>query len=316
MNDIKYFICPMSKNIADAVLELNDVRLGLLPSRRQIDYDTGYTGWTTKTFKQYVGDKVIIERDHGGPQQGTGHREYDCGMLSFSYDGLYFDVVHIDVWKALPDFDSAVNQIITVIKFLYQKNPNVKYEIGTEEAIRKMSTDDINKMLDILLFSLTEEEFNNILYVVVQSGVRLDVLNKKNIGNFDNQRLLDDIAVCKKYNKLAKEHNGDFLTEEQHRLRFGAGLSSINIGPELSILENELYLEHMSDEDIDNFYKICRDSDTWRKWVPTDFDVNDKKSLIRICGHYNYFGYKLPDVSTTIKESIKNRLRELLTYAE
>lgn len=316
MNDIKYFICPMSKNITDAVLELGDSRIGLLPSRRQIDYDEGYTGWTTKTFKQYVGSRVIIERDHGGPKQGVGLKANDCGMLSFSYDGFYFDIIHLDVWKALPTFSMAMEKTVQAIKFLYQKNPRVKYEIGTEEAIRPLTNEEIRNMLNWLKTELTENEFNNIMYVVVQSGVKLDVLNKENIGKFNLERLKQDVELCKEYDKLSKEHNGDFLSEEQHRTRFKAGLNSINIGPEFSLMENELYVQHMSDEDIDNFYKVCYESGTWKKWVSPTFDITDKKALIRICGHYNYTNYNLPDISDIVKETIKTRLRELLSYAE
>lgn len=63
----KYYICPMSKNIVDSVLELNNSAFGLLPTRRQIDFNSGYVnGWNTKSFYEYVksiNPNIILERD-------------------------------------------------------------------------------------------------------------------------------------------------------------------------------------------------------------------------------------------------------------
>ena len=42
MKNPKYFICPMSKNIVDSIIELNSELFGLIPTRRQIDFDGGY----------------------------------------------------------------------------------------------------------------------------------------------------------------------------------------------------------------------------------------------------------------------------------
>ena len=61
MSKVKFFICPMSKNIVDSVIEINSEKLGLLPSRRQIDYDGGYVNeWNTKSFTDYVKTKSNI----------------------------------------------------------------------------------------------------------------------------------------------------------------------------------------------------------------------------------------------------------------
>ncbi len=80
----KYYICPMSKNIVDSVLELNDPIFGLLPTRRQIDYDGGYVNsWDTKSFYKYVRDinpNIVLERDHAGPMQGV---QQDIGYELF-----------------------------------------------------------------------------------------------------------------------------------------------------------------------------------------------------------------------------------------
>ena len=92
---VKYFICPMSKNIVDSVIEMNSEKLGLLPSRRQIDYNGGYVNnWNTKSFTNYVRTKsnIIIQRDHSGPLQGDGNEffSYEDDTENFLYLLLCF----------------------------------------------------------------------------------------------------------------------------------------------------------------------------------------------------------------------------------
>ena len=44
--DIKFFIGPMSKNIVDSIIEFqieSKNKVGLIPSRRQVDYNGGYS---------------------------------------------------------------------------------------------------------------------------------------------------------------------------------------------------------------------------------------------------------------------------------
>ena len=70
----KLYIGPMSRNVVDSVLELSveeDIDLGFIPSRRQVAINGGYVNnWSTKNFSNYVNSRVIIQRDHGGPDQG------------------------------------------------------------------------------------------------------------------------------------------------------------------------------------------------------------------------------------------------------
>ena len=157
--------------------------------------------------------------------------------------------------------------------------------------------------------------FDNIKYVVVQSGVGLNLGKRINTGTFDARRLWDMVNVCQKYKKLSKEHNGDYLNNKEIRDRFELGLDAINIAPEFGQLETLCYLEHMGD-DIEDYYQICYDSKRWEKWVDNDFVPEDnKKELIKICGHYVLSDKKFldikPDIDFKIKVTIKNKLRNL-----
>jgi hypothetical protein len=306
----------MSKNIVDVILEINSPLIGLLPSRRQVEFNGGYVNnWDSKSFSEYIKNKspkTIIERDHGGIGQNDTD-EYS----SYTDDSKYFDIVHVDPWKHFTQFDEGLNETVENIKFLSNLNGNLKIEIGTEETIRKFSTEEIDYFIGELKYRLTPSQFSQISYICIQSGVGLDLVNQKNTGVFDLERLKSMVEVCKKHNKLSKEHNGDYLSNEDIRIRFKTGLDSLNIGPEIAQIETSTYLSRMNDEQINLFYNVCLNSKKWIKWVDNNFDLTNKTSLIMVCAHYNFT--ELQEILGTntkinelVKEVIKNKVQELL----
>lgn len=313
MELIKYFIGPMSKNVVDAVID-SDGDFGFIPSRRQVDYNGGYVNnWTTGEFATYVNGRVPIQRDHGGAGQGY---ESDNGINSFIHDSFYFDIIHIDPWKYYTNFDDGLQETINNINFIFLRNQNVKFEIGTEESIRRFEHYELEKLLSELEKRLNSNMFENIEYAVVQSGVGLDLGKQTNTGTFNSDRLEKMVDVCKKFGKKSKEHNGDYLSQKEYKDRFDLGLDSINIAPEFGQIETLCYLDKMGD-DIEEYYQICYDSKRWEKWVDDDFIPHEnKKELIKICGHYVFSEKEFlkikPDIDNFIIETIKNKLVSLV----
>ena len=88
MSNIKFFIGPMSKNIVDSIVEFTNEtnnKIGLIPSRRQVEWNGGYVNnWTTKEFAKHS-NKLILKRDHAGPGQGytddNGYRSTESSIL-------------------------------------------------------------------------------------------------------------------------------------------------------------------------------------------------------------------------------------------
>ena len=309
---VKYFICPMSKNIVDSVIEINSPLIGLLPSLRQIDYNGGYVNkWTTETFYEYVKNKsnITIQRDHGGIKQGYNN-EYD----SFKHDAKYTDIIHLDPWKHYSNFKNGLDETIKNINFIYNINPKIKYEIGTEEAIRRFSLNEMEELITKLEIGLTSSQFKNIEYVCIQSGVGLDLINRKNTGTFNIEKLKLMIEICKKFNKQSKEHNGDYLNKDEIQVRFNNGLDALNIGPEIAQIETKIYLDFMNDNEVNNFYEICLNSEKWKKWVPLNYDITNKENLIMVCGHYNFDKLEMNNIDDIVKVKIKDKLKELLNY--
>jgi hypothetical protein len=299
----------MSKNIVDAVCELDSNIFGFTVTRRQIDYNDGYVNrWNTKSFYEYVKSKnsnILLERDHGGPLQGT---VIDNGLDSFKEDLNYFDLIHLDPWKQARHISEGLALTTSTLLELYQQNPKVKYEVLTEAAIKQFDHKDYKAILSNLRFFLAEA-FDSIEYVVVQSGVKIDLVSMKNTDKFLTKPLATMIKVCKDYGKKTKEHNGDYLSKEERELRFHAGIDAINIGPELAQLETEIYLEHMTELEKNSFYEVCLASEKWKRWTTPEFNSSDKDMVIRVCGHYNYNKLPLKEgINDTIKDTIKYRL--------
>ena len=316
---IKHFIGPMSKNIVDSILEFTQetgTPIGLIPSRRQVEWNGGYVNkWTTEQFSNYTSG-LTLKRDHAGPGQGD---KDDDGYRSLQIDCRYFDLIHIDPWKRYPAYPDGLDWTVNLINFCYELNPNIEYEVGTEEAIRPFEAEELETLLKDLAKKLKPQVYNKIKYLVVQTGTSLKGVN--NTGEYDKERLLDMVSVADRYHLLSKEHNGDYIPVSLINEKMSLGLNSINIAPEFGLIETQTYLDHIdSDEKLEKFWRICFESGRWKKWVDATFDpLTQQTDLIKICGHYVLSDQKFLDnvkkeligIDSIIKKNIKAKLFEL-----
>jgi hypothetical protein len=322
-NQRKYFIGPMSKNIVDAIIEFCEEtgnEIGLIPSRRQIEWDGGYVNnWKTIDFSEYVKEKtkkIVLQRDHSGPGQGKFD---DSGYRSLLDDCYSLDLIHIDPWKKYQSYEEGLFWTVDMIKYCNSISPNLLYEVGTEEAIRRFEPEELDKLLSDLRNELGIELFGKIKYVVIQSGTSLSGVNQT--GQYDSSRLLDMIAAVKKYDLLTKEHNGDYIPVHIINEKFDLGLDSINIAPEFGLIETQTYLDEIINTDLFEIYwEICYNSKKWVKWVNSDFDpFTNKEELVKISGHYvlsdpmfiSEIKSKFDNMDAKIKNKITKKLNEL-----
>lgn len=319
----KYFIGPMSKNVVDSIIEFcNETgnNIGLIPSRRQVEYNGGYVNnWTTNIFADYVNRKsnnISLQRDHSGPGQGQYE---DSGFLSLINDCKYLNLIHIDPWKKYSKFNEGLEWTIEMIECCYMLNPRIKFEVGTEEAIRRFEAYELADLMHQLKHRLSSKIYNQIKYLVIQSGTSLEGTNQT--GHYDSKRLKEMINVCKQFNVLSKEHNGDYIPVSVIKEKFDLGLDAINIAPEFGLIETQTYIDEINDSELfERYFQICYDSKKWVKWVNNNFDpYNNKKELIKICGHYvlsnseflSKIKSQFPNIDKKIKVNIKNKLNEL-----
>lgn len=285
---MRYCIGPMSKTIVDVILDFSKkrgIRVGLIPSRRQIEYNGGYVNnWTTEEFTKYVKTidrEAIIIRDHGGPMQGSTP---DDGSQSMMTDCAFFNGIHVDVWKAYQNIDDAIEVTTMNILTCLSINPNLFFEVGTEESIRKYEAEDLDYILTKLKSNLPDH-YQKIKYAVVQAGTSLK--NTTNTGSYNKTRLQGMVDICKKHGVLSKEHNGDYISQEDKLSKFSTGLDCINIAPEFGVIETETILRNLTLDEKERMFTICHDSKKWVKWVNKDFCPHDNKNeTIKICGHY------------------------------
>ena len=320
--DIKYFIGPMSKNIVDAIVEFcanTDNIIGLIPSRRQVEWDGGYVNnWTTEEFSKYV-TTLPLQRDHGGPGQGNND---DDGFESLVYDAKHLQLIHIDPWKKYPEYVDGLEQTIQMIKFAYSINPQLIFEVGTEEAIRPFRAEELDQLVLDLWSALPKEIYEHIRYLVIQSGTSLKGTNQT--GNYNAERLKEMVAVAKKYNLISKEHNGDYIPVETIKEKFDLGLDCINIAPEFGLIETQTYLDEIKNSKLlDRFWQICYDSKKWVKWVNPGFDpYYNKEQLVKISGHYvlSYPEFisdiksQFPGIDEKVKANVTKKLNQLYGY--
>ncbi len=318
---MQFYLGPMSLNVIQAALAFHKAHthlptLTFIPSRRQVDYRGGYVGnrLTMEDLRALVGPDVIIERDHGGPNQGT---EPDNGWESLANDAEVADILHLDPWKERPDYEGALTWTQVAIEAALEWNPRLRFEVGTEEAIRPIQTEELRQFLTDLQARLTPTQFAAIQFVVVQCGTALK--EGHNTGAFDEARLKDMLDTVHSFGKTAKEHNGDWISAETVAAKAALGLRHINIAPELGAIESVALHNLMSPEDKEAFWELCWKSRKWEKWVTADFDpAANKPQLVEICGHYVFsdpafaaLKARYPAADQVAQEAIQARLNEL-----
>ena len=302
----KIFVGPMTKNVVDEVKYFNKNQknfFGIIPSRRQIECERlggGYVNnWTTEKFTKYVSEEALILRDHGGPDQGL---EKDNGLESLESDiksGITF--LHIDPWKSVSSFEAGVKRTKDLIEHCLLVNKDCYFEVGTEEAIFPYSPKELGQMLADLEKGLGDN-FSKIVYGVVQSGT--SILGMKNTGNFSKEKSAEMSRVCHSYGLYSKEHNSDYLSSSEIRMRLNAGVDSLNIAPELGVLETKAIMEILSEREVlrERFIKICYDSGKWRKWVSEE---PKKEVVAEICGHYVFGSKEFDQIKQKLNEDFE-----------
>ena len=150
------------------------------------------------------------------------------------------DIIHIDPWKKYPSYADGLKHTIAMIEYCFKENPKIKFEVGTEESIRRFEPLELDNLMNDLEKKLSPAIFDNIQYLVIQSGTSLK--ENENTGKYDQSRLEDMINI-QKNNVLSKEHNGDYMPEKLINEKMSLGLDSINIAPEFGLIETETYLD-------------------------------------------------------------------------
>jgi hypothetical protein len=271
---------------------------------------------TVQAYMKFVQDNAeeSVRRAIDVLKDGSFSYEMDNGEESLMNDCDYMDILHIDPWKTAVSIEDGIKQTIHLLQLCQKKNPNILFEIGTEESIYPMTVDDVELLIVSVKNNVSEELFSKIKYVVIQCGTKLKECI--NTGEYNKEKLQNMLCICKKYNIIAKEHNGDWISMNIIQSKFTEGLTTINIAPELAEIETNVILKRIQDENrkdiFERLFTLCYESKRWEKWVSSDFiPVNNKEKIIQISGHYVYSSSEFIEIKKEF-ENIDNEMKDAI----
>lgn len=307
----KLFFGPMSTECIEAVFRyssLHSVSLGLISSKNQIDYNRGYVNkWTTQEYvefisvmkKKYTAANIILCRDHCGP--GFNGRDDLEDVYQTILADLYFgfDLIHFDFCHYKGSEAEKLYETLKAIEFALKYNPDLLIEVGTEENAG-VPAEDLYK-LD--LYTDFFQKYIPVDFYVVQTGSL--VYDGRQVGVFNKKRVLRAKRLLQSKGILLKEHNADYLEDEEiidRRVRVDA----MNIAPEMGTIQTialvDLIDQYFPDKKL-KWKTQCVDSKKWMKWTE-----NKNKAWI-LSGHYNFCGRAYQEVIESL-----NRKLDLTEY--
>ena len=259
--------------------------LMIIASRNQVDAESGYV-MTTPELRRLLDtlptDYVWMCRDHCGPYFLDSEKDLslkaavEATKKTIAYDiEQGFDLIHIDTSRVDDTYDIAEE----LFKFASDLNPNIRFEFGTEENVG-VAAGAIKYREDVAF----AKNMPNLEFVVAQTGSLCH--EDHQAGTFEIDTVRDLVRVANDNGVKLKEHNADYLSADEIRLRRAAGVHAMNIAPQLGVVQTkllkELCLQRAGDNLWNDFSKVVLASGRWRKW--TDSDLDEQKVIV--AGHY------------------------------
>ena len=289
-------ICPMSINIIDATIKYakkNNEELMLIASRRQVETDLfgGSYVFNTNDFTKYIKSKnpknILICRDHGGPYMGYNEENLTYAVAmerakkSFEMDiKAGFDLLHLDCSLCK---GTEKESVLKLLQYCNEFSDKILFEIGTEENIGTSASK--KKFEDDLSFFT---KYKKPEFIVGQTGSL--VKETFQAGIFDLPDVKQLVGIAHTYGVKFKEHNADYLTQDEIVLRAKAGVDAINIGPQLATTQTRIMLyfakEYGFDEELQAFINVAVGTNKWKKWLYGLGQSTFRLGIIS--GHYAY----------------------------
>lgn len=179
--------------ILDTIFEFSinhpETDIVLTIDRKKNDYNT------TKKIFTYVkkrNNKIKIERLNAD------------GYDSLKEDMKYMDIIHIDPWKVFTRIETGIHNSINMIYLCNKTNPELQYEIGTDEKTRPyLSEEEFDFILREFQGRVIERVYSKIRYVRIQ-------------GKGEKKIRMSNIA--KKYGLIPKSEEDD-LGEQLEKIK-------------------------------------------------------------------------------------------------
>lgn len=284
---------PMSPEIVEAIFYYShryDTQLMLICSRNQVDVDSGYV-FRTQQYINYIGkmkrkyprSDVVICRDHCGPGF--------CSYVENDFEGTKrtircdlehgFDLIHIDLCLATGmSHSEKLEHTLVLMRYALSIRSDVMFEIGTDENIG-ITEDNVSRIVSDIRMC---QRVANPVFYVVQTGSL--VRENFNTGSFKSDVVGRMKQAINQHGIGLKEHNADYLTREQLKLRDGT-VDAVNIAPQLGVIQTNYILSQALIYGINTepFVQKIVDGKRWEKWTS-----NSSNHLLcaTIAGHYHF----------------------------
>jgi len=309
---------PVTREIIDVCVDISkkEIPILLIASRRQVESESINKSYVVST--EYMGNININNlykcRDHGGPWQGID--EYNISftdamkfaMKSYKSDiENGFKIIHIDPSIEINDIYGTIEQLL---QYCNELNPNIEYEIGTEETNGIITdTSSFEEFVSMCVDISMRICHKKPLFVVGQTGTY--VRETKQVGLFDFENTVKLCNITHKYGLFFKEHNADYLLIEDYKKHRHSGIDAINIAPELGVLQTMILLDNIKNKELLNkFIKYVVDKKKWMKWSIKNNNISDINKCL-IAGHY-HFNDNIMD--SIWKEIDKDKIRTIWSH--
>ena len=322
MKQFKLGFGPMSKEIIEILAKYTKEQnypLMIIASRNQVDYVTGYVCTTSELAEQvkpFKNPNLLLCRDHCGPYFSDLDKNLsiedaiDRCMKTISADiAAGFDLIHIDVSRIK---DNQLHYAKKLIEYALSLNPNIKLEFGSEDNTGIDITSSLAR-IDIQLGFLNPYK-DNIVFFVTQTG---SLTKDGQAGNFDVERNKEIGKQIRAAGFMFKEHNADYFTAEDIQQRIDAGVDSLNIAPQLGVMQTTLLKEFAPADLWSTFADLVYNQNYWQRWVPEG--VTDKDVAVNVSGHYLFDSQTYKDIIASIdydkfKLDLTKKITDLLDH--
>lgn len=315
MKHFKLGFGPMSKEIIDILgtySNKNRFPLMIIASRNQVDYNSGYVSTTKEYCEQlapYKNDNLLICRDHCGPY----FSDLDRGLSLDTAIARCKATINIDIREGVNMIHIDVSRIPEnqlkygkdLIEFALARKPDIILEFGSEDNTGEDLASSLARLNEQLEF--LQQYKNNVKFFVTQTG---SLTKDGQVGKFD---LETNKLIARKIHAagfLFKEHNADYFTDEDIKLRIDAGVDSLNIAPQLGKIQTDLLKKHAPEDKWQAFADYVYSKGHWARWV--NDNGADKDNAVSVSGHYCFNSDQYRDIIASIDY---DKFKKILTYS-
>jgi len=298
LNNLFLGLGPMSLEIINSLDNFSkkyEKTIMLICSRNQIEAEElggGYVNnFTTESFSNFIQSKknkyLVLSRDHSGPYKRDEikkniYKEIEDCKKSLKEDiRNNFKILHIDTSMCgNKKYEIAEELINFCNKYAIYLKKKIFFEFGCEEHGVLTS---LNKFKQDVKFI---SKFNNKHFIVCQTGSLVKSIFQ--LGQFDIHNIIKMKKIADQNGLRLKEHNCDYLSQDQIKLRKKYGISAINIAPEMGYIQSNLFFyksrEFNLDKKLNSFYSYVLKKNKWKKWI-----YNDENDVIKLLSSAHYF---------------------------